>query len=270
MISKSIDFAALETALGHHFANRALLEQALTHTSYARELESQSATSNPNAVEFDNEQMEFLGDAVLSFVVSQELFRRFPEYQEGELSKLRAHVVSARHLAQPARELGIGQFLRLGRGEERSGGRNKNALLVNALEAVIAAIYLDANLEAAQRLILSNILEPALDELQSAGDKVLPVLDFKSALQEALHRAGRPQPRYVLVKEEGPDHRKTFTMEVRLAASGEAEAYLCRGAGGTKKLAEQEAARTAWEYLQSLKKDEPIEGCDPTDTPVPS
>jgi len=263
MNSKPIDFTALESALGHHFLKRALLEQALTHTSYARELESQNAALHHPASEFDNEQMEFLGDAVLSFVVSQELFRRFPEYQEGELSKLRAHVVSAKHLARPARLLGIGQFLRLGRGEERSGGRNKSALLVNALEAVIAAIYLDADLQAAQDLILTHILEPALAELHSMGGQMLPVLDFKSALQEALHRAGRSQPRYVLVKEEGPDHRKLFTMEVRLPASAEAEAYVCRGSGSTKKLAEQEAARQAWEYLESLKKDAAAEGCAP-------
>ncbi len=120
-------------------------------------------------MEPDNEQMEFLGDAVLSFVVSQELFRRFPEYHEGELSKLRAHIVSARRLLRPARELKIGEYLRLGRGEERSGGRSKSALLVDALEALIAALYLDAGLEAAHRFILRNILEPELAEVHEHG-----------------------------------------------------------------------------------------------------
>src|SRR5271165_2378362 len=150
------DFSLLEDALGHRFRRRDLLEQALTHASYARELESKSAAAGAAVDSPDNEQMEFLGDAVLSFVVSQELFRRFPEYHEGELSKLRAHVVSARHLLRPARALKIGQFLRLGKGEERSGGRSKSALLTDALEAIIAALYLDGGLETAQRFILES------------------------------------------------------------------------------------------------------------------
>src|SRR5271167_4042117 len=112
------DLSVLEAALGHRFRRRDLLEQALTHASYARELESQNAAGGGPAPAPDNEQMEFLGDAVLAFVVSQELFRRFPEYHEGELSKLRAHIVSARRLLRPARELRIGEYLRLGRGEE--------------------------------------------------------------------------------------------------------------------------------------------------------
>ena len=148
MKTSANDTRALEEALGQVFRNHDLLDQALTHASYARELESQNSAGGLPAAEFDNEQMEFLGDAVLSFVISQELFRRFPEYQEGELSKLRAHIVSARRLLRPARELKIGDNLRLGRGEERSGGRNKSALLVNALEAIIAALFLDAGLEA--------------------------------------------------------------------------------------------------------------------------
>jgi ribonuclease-3 len=160
--------------------------------------------------------------------------------------------VSARHLLRPARELEIGQYLRLGKGEDRSGGRSKRALLVNALEALIAAIYLDAGLEPAQRFVLAAILVPALEELW-AGEK-FPVTDYKSALQEAVHALGRPQPRYVLVKEEGPEHRKMFTMEAHIggSSSGEAE-FVSRAEGSTKKLAEQGAARGAWEYLQSLK-----------------
>src|SRR5208283_4807788 len=118
---------------------------------------------------------EFLGDAVLSFVVSQELFRRFPEYREGELSKLRAHIVSARRLLRPARELRIGEYLHLGRGEERSGGRNKSALLVDTLEAIIAALFLDAGLAVAHRFILQHILEPELAEVSKHGGKQLPV-----------------------------------------------------------------------------------------------
>jgi ribonuclease III len=254
MKSEPTELTALEDALGHRFHRRELLQQALTHASYARECESQNAAAGTPAIAPDNEQMEFLGDAVLSFVVSNELFRRFPEYHEGELSKLRAHVVSARHLLRPARALKIGQFLRLGKGEERSGGRSKSALLTDALEAIIAALYLDGGLDTAQRFILEAILEPELAEVHKLGDKQLPVMDYKSALQEAAHAYGRPQPRYVLVKEEGPDHRKMFTMEAHVAGSAEgAQSFVCRSEGSTKKLAEQGAARKAWEYLQSLK-----------------
>lgn len=249
------DISRLEEALGHRFSNRVLLEQALTHSSYAREAESQNAAGASGVEAPDNEQLEFLGDAVLSFVVSQELFRRFPQHTEGELSKLRAHLVSAKHLLRPARELEIGQHLQLGRGEDRSGGRNKSALLVNALEAIIAAIFLDAGLEPAQRLIFDTILEPGLAELQGAAGEKFPVTDFKSALQEFVHVLGRPQPRYLLVKEEGPEHRKVFTIEAHVAGSGSGEAeFTTRAEGSTKKRAEQGAARQAWEYLQSIQK----------------
>ena len=258
------DLSALEEALGHRFQRRALLEQAVTHASYARETESQNAAEGTPALSADNEQMEFLGDAVLGFVVSRELFQRFPEYQEGELSKLRAHLVSARHLLRPARELGIGQYLRLGKGEERSGGRNKVALLVDSLEAVIAALFLDAGLDLAHRFIQQAILEPGLAEVHQDGSKKLPVIDYKSALQEAVHASGRSQPRYVLIKEEGPDHRKVFTMEAQVPASTNGEQGFARRAeGNTKKLAEQRAAREAWDFLQSLKRDSGIRDTDP-------
>ena len=253
-MSEEIDRAALEDALEHRFQGRALLEQALTHSSFAREAESQTPTGTSADTPGDNEQLEFLGDAVLSFVVSQELFRRFPAYAEGDLSKLRAHIVSARALVRPARQLEIGKYLRFGRGEERSGGRTKSALLVNALEALLAALYLDAGLEKAQRFIVSAILQPALEELQKQGNSTLPVTDYKSALQEIVHASGRPQPRYSLVKEQGPEHRKVFTMEVHIPAPfGGGEAFVSRAEGRTKKHAEQGAARRAWEYLQSLQ-----------------
>lgn len=255
MNSGTGDISTLEDALGHRFRQRALLEQALTHSSYAREAEAQSTAGSTAVREADNEQMEFLGDAVLSFVVSQELFHRFPQYQEGELSKLRAHVVSARRLLRPARELRIGEYLRLGKGEDRSGGRSKGALLVDALEAIIAALFLDAGLDPTRRFILSTILEPELAEVHKSGTTTLPVMDYKSGLQELVHAGGRPQPRYVLVKEEGPDHRKVFTIEVQVsAAPGTEDGFVFRAQGGTKKLAEQGAARQAWEYLQSVKR----------------
>jgi ribonuclease III len=257
------DLSELESALGHRFARRVLLEQAITHASYAREKESQSAAEGEPAGAGDNEQMEFLGDAVLGFVVSRELFQRFPEYQEGELSKLRAHLVSAHHLLRPARELEIGQYLRLGNGEERSGGRSKVALLVDALEAVIAALFLDAGLEVAHRFIQQSILEPGLAEVHQDGSSTLPVIDYKSALQEAVHASGRSQPRYVLIKEEGPDHRKVFTMEAQVpAALNGDKGFACRAEGNTKKLAEQRAAREAWDFLQSLKRGSGAEDSD--------
>jgi len=246
--------SALERALEHSFKDRALLEQAVTHASYARELESQNAANGAATQAGDNEQMEFLGDAVLSFVISQELYRRFPEYHEGELSKLRAHIVSARHLLRPARGLKIGRFLRLGKGEDRSGGRTKSALLTDALEAIIAALYLDGGLEPAHRFILRSILEPGLVEVQKDGDNKLPMTDYKSALQEASHACRRAQPKYVVVKEEGPDHRKLFTVEAHVPASSDGgKAFVRRDKGNTKKLAEQGAARKAWEHLESLK-----------------
>jgi len=259
MNSMSHNTSSLENALGHTFQEHGLLEQALTHASYAREAESQlTATEHP-----DNEQMEFLGDAVLSFVVSQELFRRFPEYQEGELSKLRAHIVSARRLLRPANELRLGEYLRLGRGEERSGGRSKSTLLVDTLEAIIAAVFLDAGLPAAHQFILRHILEPELAEVTQHGGNRLPVMDYKSALQEAVHASGRSPARYVTVKEEGPDHRKVFTVEAHIAASPEGnEAFVCSSEGSTKKAAEQAAARLAWERLQLLQ------GRSAVDTPA--
>ena len=257
MRSLSHNTSSLEASLGHTFRQPELLQQALTHASYAREAEAQNlAQGYP-----DNEQMEFLGDAVLSFVVSQELFRRFPEYREGELSKLRAHIVSARRLLGPARQLQIGEYLHLGRGEERSGGRNKSALLVDTLEAIIAALFLDAGLPVAQRFILENILEPELAEVTSLGGSQLPVMDYKSALQEAVHASGRSPARYVMVKEEGPDHRKLFTVEAHIAASAAGDdGFVCRSEGSTKKAAEQAAARLAWEHLQLLRSRSAVEG----------
>jgi ribonuclease-3 len=249
------DTSGLELALGHQFRDRGVFERALTHASFAREAESLGQTEGNEAVG-DNEQMEFLGDSVLAFVVSQELYRQFPEYTEGELSKLRAHIVSARALIRPAKQLEIGKYLRFGRGEEKSGGRTKSALLVNALEALIAALFLDSGAEAAHEFIVRAILRPSLEELQSVGSGALPITDYKSALQEIVHVTGRAQPRYSLIKEQGPDHRKVFTVEVHVPAPATGgEAFVSRSEGSTKKKAEQGAARQAWEYLQSCQSE---------------
>jgi ribonuclease-3 len=231
----------LEQALGHQFANRTLLEQALTHSSFA----SESAV--PAA---DNEQLEFLGDAVLQFIASQELFQRFPSYQEGELSKLRAHLVNATHLLHCAKQLQLGSYLRLGRGEEKTGGRRKTALLADAVEALLAALYLDGGLSLARTFVLTHILEPELDRLSSADGKVLLVADHKSHLQELLRASGRPEPRYEMVGEEGPAHRKSFTMQVIVLNASNQTEFSAKGCGNTKKTASQLAAEKALQRLQ--------------------
>jgi ribonuclease-3 len=250
---KSRELTPLEHALGHKFRRMALLEQALTHSSRARELESQGAAQGAAGKAADNEQLEFLGDAVLGFVTSQELFQRFPDYQEGQLSKARAYLVSGKHLIRAAKKLKLGQFLRLGHGEEKSGGRSKAALQVNALEAVLAAMYLDAGLEKARQFILKRILEPELKKLARHGGDGVPITDYKSALQEAAHTMGRGQPSYVVVKEEGPEHKKTFTVEARLNDNGSRPEYAGRAKGSTKKKAEQDAAKKALEYLRAVQ-----------------
>jgi ribonuclease-3 len=248
---KEREITALEAALGYHFRRRPVIEQALTHSSQAREVESQQPGATKVRVD-DNEQLEFLGDAVLSLVTSEELFQRFPKFREGELSKLRAHVVSERHLIRVAQKLELGHYLRLGRGEEKSGGRSKRALLVDALEAVLAAIYLDGGMEPVREFILREILVPELENMEREGG-ALPMTDFKSALQEALQGLGMPQPCYVLVQEAGPEHNKIFTVEARLnAKNGESGGeFVGRAQGSTKKTAEQDAARQLLAYLAS-------------------
>lgn len=255
------DISTLEAALAHRFHRPELLRQALTHSSHAHEAQD-SASSPPDAnpasssqleARDDNELMEFLGDAVLGFVTSQTLFRRFPHLHEGQLSKLRAHLVSARHLARVAKSIGLGGYLRLGRGEEKSGGRDKATLLVDALEAVLAALYLDGGLEPAEKFILNAIVGPELARLtQDDGEGFLET-DYKSALQEWLQAAGRPQPDYVVARETGPDHRKIFTVEVQLRQpnGGGRPGTVARADGSSKKRAEQLAAKRALEFLRA-------------------
>jgi ribonuclease-3 len=253
---KEREITALEAALGYHFHRRAVIEQAVTHSSQARELESQQAGESKYNVS-DNEQLEFLGDSILSLVTSEELFQRFPQFREGELSKLRAHVVSERHLIRVAQRLELGHYLRLGRGEEKSGGRGKTALLVDALEAILAAIYLDGGMAPAKEFILREILAPELERMDREGG-TLPMSDFKSALQETLQGLGMAQPLYALVQEAGPEHHKTFTVEVRLnTKNGESRSeFVGRAEGSTKKMAEQDAARQLLAYLASRPRSE--------------
>ena len=236
----------LEQAIGHVFATQQLLQQALTHSSQARELEAHRPEGAERAG--DNEQLEFLGDAVLGLITTEELFRRFPQFSEGQLSKLRAHLVSKNHLIRVAERLELGRHLRLGRGEEKSGGRYKSALLVDALEAILGAVYLDAGFETARGIILKHIVRPELEQFVSLGTAG-KITDYKSALQERLQAEGRPQPMYVLVKESGPEHQKTFTIEAQLMAPSGTTEFTARSQGSTKKNAEQDAARQVLDYL---------------------
>ncbi|WP_263366397.1 ribonuclease III [Edaphobacter bradus] len=240
---------AIESLFGHRFQRPELLTWALTHRSLAYETNAEEL-QNPAA---DNEQLEFVGDAVLGLVVAESLFRRFPESREGELTRLRASLVSRRHLGAVAARLELGALLRLGRGEDQSGGRQKPALLANALEAVIAALYLDGGLSAARTFIEEQIIEPALPELRlalRAGDTFSGAIgDHKSALQEHLQSIGGGQPQYVLTAQTGPDHQKKFRVEVRVADGTGGLRALAESEGTTKKQAQQEAARVAFERL---------------------
>jgi ribonuclease-3 len=231
----SADVAVLERTLGHTFRDRDLLARALTHKSRIYE------KSPDGGVLADNEQLEFLGDAILGFVVSESLVRQFPSFPEGRLSKLKAHLVSAAWLYEVAQELNLGEYLLLGRGEEMSGGREKRALLSDAVEALIAALYLDAGLSAVRPLIEEHIigaLQVPEDGIESA------VTDHKSALQEMAQALKLPPPRYVIVAEEGPEHAKMFTVEVRLGKDWASQAQ-----GLSKKSAGQKAAQQVLQQL---------------------
>jgi ribonuclease III len=233
----------------HVFQRPDLLTWALTHRSLAYET-NPDTLPDPAA---DNEQLEFVGDAVLGLAVAESLFRRFPSSREGELTRLRASLVSRRHLGEVAARIDLGSLLRLGRGEEQSGGRKKPALLANALEAVIAALYLDGGLDAARAFIEKHIIEPALPDLHLAldGSKTFSgaIGDHKSALQEHLQATGAGQPQYVLTDQSGPDHQKRFRVEVRVDDKSGGSRALAESEGTTKKQAQQAAARLAFERL---------------------
>jgi ribonuclease-3 len=224
----------LEQRIAYRFGNRDLLERALTHRSRANEDES-GAT-------IDNESLEFLGDAVLGFVIADTLFRRFPEYDEGRKSKVKASLVSTPALARLARALGLGDFLALGRGEEKTGGRKKQALLADGYEALIAAIYLDGGIEAARAFIAAQF-EDLLADVRGAD---FWLRDHKSALQELLQSRDLPLPIYEVAAESGPDHRKMFEVRVRVG-----DEVLAEAGGRSKKEAEQEAARRALDRLMA-------------------
>lgn len=239
----------LEAALGYTFRRREVLTRALTHSSLAYEMgSSQAGREAPE----DNEQLEFLGDAVLGMVVAESLYRAHPDMSEGQLTRLRAALVSRKHMGQVGNRLQLGRYMRLGRGEERSGGRKKAALLANASEALIAAIYLDAGLEAAAKVIQDHVVKPSIGELIEEARRGANIGDHKSALQEFLQSEHRGQPEYTVAGQSGPDHRKRFLVEVRIPSHNDKTGRpLARGIGPTKKQAEQEAARRALLKLRS-------------------
>jgi ribonuclease-3 len=226
------EFDAFERIIGYRFRDRGLLEHALTHTSRANEDVSGGV--------IDNESLEFLGDAVLGFAIADLLFRKFPAQDEGWKSKIKSSLVSTTSLAHLAERLQLGEHLLLGRGEEKTGGRMKQALLADGYEALIAAIYLDGGIEHAAAFIQRQF-GALLDE---ASEPEAATRDFKSTFQERVQSNGDPLPEYVVVGETGPDHRKRFQVEVRVRGQALAE-----GSGPSKKEAEQEAARLALERL---------------------
>jgi ribonuclease-3 len=216
-MSMRADLEAFEAAIGHSFQDRDLLVRALTHTSHAYE------KSQPPLE--DNEQLEFLGDAVLGFLISECLVQRYPTYREGRLSIFKNYLVSASHLYEAAQRLELGEYLLLGRGEELSGGRVKRGLLADAVEALIAAIYLDA-------------------EQEQGGTAEAPFTNFKGALQEIARSLDLPSPHYSVVSEHGPAHVRQFTVEVRVGNDLAAQAE-----GESKKSAGQRAAQMLLDRL---------------------
>jgi ribonuclease-3 len=225
----------LERRITYRFKDRGMLEHALTHRSRVHEDASGGV--------FDNESMEFLGDSVLGFVIAAMLFREFPQHNEGQKSKLKASLVSAASLAPLGERLDLGEFLILGRGEEKTGGRRKHAIIADCYEALIAAIYLDGGIEPAQRFIEKEFAS-LIQEAKRTGAAASFTEDWKSALQEYLQSGGRGLPVYRLAGELGPDHRKSFVVEIVVDGDVVATAE-----GRSKKEAAQAAAKAALERL---------------------
>lgn len=238
----------LQQRLGYHFRDQALLLRSLTHKSRAFENVPNPGDERPD----DNEQLEFLGDSILGFLISELLVARHPSFPEGRLSKLKAYLVSANHLYVAAQKMDLGAYLLLGRGEELSGGRGKRALLANAIEAVIAAMYLDGGIDPVRKFVLETVVA---EFDQGRGEDASLVVDYKSALQEAAQTRGLPMPRYVTVKETGPEHQKTFTVEARVG-----QVHSDRAEGTSKKAAGQRAAQLLLEQIVNMSPAEVTSG----------
>lgn len=232
---KLANIVELEKRIGYEFQNGNLLEQALTHRSYANE--------HPEENIQHNESLEFLGDSVLGFIVSFWIYEHFPNLDEGKLSKIKAYLVSARTLARRAEALGLGQFLRLNRGEEKTGGRSKKTLLADAYEAIIAAIFLDGGLSVANSFVRRELFH----DLKKLNIDDLSTTDYKSALQEYLQALNLPAPEYVVVDTFGPEHERVFQIELRVG-----QECIATGKGPAIKAAHQEAAREALTKLKLI------------------
>lgn len=219
----------LEKNLNYKFNNIALLKNALTHSSYANEVRNGTTS---------NERLEFLGDSVLSIIVSDYIFNNFPKLPEGELTKLRASLVCEKSLCGFSRELELGKYLLLGKGEEKGGGRERDSILADAFEAVLAAMYLDGGYEIARKHALRFVLR----EIEHPEEDVFK--DYKTVLQEIIQRNPEETVTYVLVDQKGPDHDKIFTVEVMLNSNA-----IGKGCGKSKKQAEQMAAKQALELM---------------------
>ncbi len=229
------DHFEIEKKLGYEFRSKQLLDEALRHSSFVNE--------QPEADLRDNERFEFLGDAVLNLIVGHILMERYPNLKEGDLSRIRANLVNESQLAIIARAIDLGAFIRLGKGEIQTNGRDKNSILAGAFEALIAALYLDGGFKGAFKII-ENIFVPLLDSVNSAID----IYDYKSQLQEWVQEEQGAMPHYKVVREDGPDHDKIFWISVKVF-DVESE-----GHGKSKKVAEQDAAKKA---LEILKKESP-------------
>lgn len=226
------ELRSLEQLMHVRFRQLALLDQALSHSSFVNEIPKQNG--------LHNEKLEFLGDAVLELVISRELYDSYPSYLEGELTKLRAAVVRKATLAKIAKRIGIGPYMRLGKGEEIGGGRKRNSLLADAIEAVIGALFLDGGLNAARKFILEHFREE-IDRLDHDRHK----MDYKSILQEITQSRFQTLPKYTIISESGPPHDRTY--KVLISISNEPYGT---GTGHNKKEAQQEAARIALKKLQ--------------------
>ena len=221
----------LEEKLGYRFKNRALLENALQHSSYANEHRGAGMRSN--------ERLEFLGDAVLGVVTADYLYKKHPDLPEGDLTRIRAALVCEQSLHEVAQKLDLGSYLKLGKGEEAGGGRHRPSILADATEAVFAAVYLDGGITAASALIHRVLLDVEREEVVEERRR-----DYKTLLQERVQRQAGQELTYCMVREEGPDHAKTFITEVRLNGTAIGE-----GSGHSKKESEQMAAKSALEEL---------------------
>jgi len=278
----------LEAALGHVFRAPELLLRALTHRSLAREqaarehqldngMDEAGGTANSgagNGESGDNERLEFLGDAVLGLVVAESLFGVHPDWHEGELTRVRAQLISRQHMASVAETIGLGRYVRLSKAEDKSGLRRKSTVLSNTMEAVLGAMFLDGGLEPVRTFARRHVLGHAADQLAEELRSGAALGNYKSALQERLQAQRAGTPVYRVKSESGPGHRKRFLVEVRLKLeAGEPGKPLARGTGSTKKHAEQDAARLALDKLDRLaakagKPDRPAPAADQAGDPA--